>query len=188
MQCLPGGKRDYEGYVTHLQEQFKDYRDDTISKWDSKARLSSGKVSSKAFLNVDQSILRQVAQVSVWGEGDGVWSAYIWCLRAGGQAGVCTFVAHVVLICQVSRDKDRLLKRTQLKRSSFKVLGKASSVQEGMASGNEDSTVPCPNAHLRDYDEEVFDDSDFYHQVRRWGGGVQGGGVTFDLCTSCCVS
>lgn len=69
--------------------------------------------------------------------------------------------------CQVLKDKDRLVKRTQLKRSSFKVLGKASNVQEGVASGKENSTVSCPNAHLKDYDEEVFDDTDFYHQVRR---------------------
>ena len=74
-------------------------------------------------------------------------------------------------MCQVLKDKDRLLRRTQLKRTSFNVLGKPSNVQEGVTSGNEDSTVPQPNAHLRDYDEEIFDDSDFYHQVRAgWAG------------------
>lgn len=63
VQCLPGEKRDYEGYVTHIQEQFKGYRDNTISKWDSKARLNSGKASNKSFLNLDRSILGQVTQV-----------------------------------------------------------------------------------------------------------------------------
>ena len=41
VQCVRGGKREYEGYVSHLQEQLKGYRDNTISKWGSKAHLSS---------------------------------------------------------------------------------------------------------------------------------------------------
>ena len=73
------------------------------------------------------------------------------------------------LVCQVLKDKDRLVKRTQLKRSNFTVLGKTSNAHDGVTSGNEDSAMPCPNAHLRDYDEEIFDDGDFYHQVRNEG-------------------
>ena len=51
-------------------------------------------------------------------------------------------------------DTARLVKRSQLKRSQYKVLGKP----QGSCDVSHD-------AHLRDYGEEIFDYSDFYHQV-----------------------
>ena len=51
-------------------------------------------------------------------------------------------------------DAARLVKRSQLKRSQYKILGKP------QASCNRSH-----DAHLRDYEEEIFDDGDFYHQV-----------------------
>ena len=98
---------------------------------------------------------------------------------------VCVFTVPLVpcvcvVLCKVLQDRDRLVRRTQLKRTSYKVLGKPSNGPEGVTSGNEDSVLPPPpepNAHLRDYDEEIFDDSDFYHQVRGRGQGREGGGA-----------
>ena len=56
-------------------------------------------------------------------------------------------------------DKDRLIKRTQLKRSVFKICGKADeSIQ---------SAEDMNNRHVKDYDEEIFDDQDFYNQLMR---------------------
>ena len=52
-------------------------------------------------------------------------------------------------------DTARLVKRSQLKRSQYKVLGKPQA-----------SCDVSHDAHLRDYDEEIFDDGDFYHQVK----------------------
>ena len=59
-------------------------------------------------------------------------------------------------------DKQRLVKRTQLKRTDFHVLGKPSQSPVGVSSVNEGHDI-----HLRTYDEEIFDDSDFYHQLLR---------------------
>ena len=53
-------------------------------------------------------------------------------------------------------DKARLVKRSQLKRSQYKILGKPLG-----------SCDVSHDAHLRDYEEEIFDDGDFYHQVRK---------------------
>ena len=36
--------------------------------------------------------------------------------------------------------------------------------EEGGAEG-EDVDPPSRDIHLKDYDEEIFDDDDFYHQV-----------------------
>ncbi|XP_073229798.1 protein AATF-like [Porites lutea] len=66
-------------------------------------------------------------------------------------------------INHILSDKDRLIKRTQLKRSAYRVLGKSEEGQrQNMESSEEQSDV-----HLRDYDPEIFDDDDFYHQLLR---------------------
>ena len=64
---------------------------------------------------------------------------------------------------QVLQDKDRLIKRTQLKRSVYRVLGK----EDGEA-GEEmshDSHLKSHDSHLKSHDEEIYDEDDFYHQV-----------------------
>ncbi|KAI8488834.1 hypothetical protein Bbelb_333520 [Branchiostoma belcheri] len=64
-------------------------------------------------------------------------------------------------IDQILGDQDRLVKRTQLKRSSYKVLGRG-------ADKAEEQEVPAKlDPHLKEYDEEIFDDDDFYHQLLR---------------------
>lgn len=60
----------------------------------------------------------------------------------------------LLYFAQLMQDTTRLVKRSQLKRSQYKILGKP----QGSCDASHD-------AHLRDYDEEIFDDSDFYHQV-----------------------
>ena len=59
------------------------------------------------------------------------------------------------------KDRPRLIKRTQLRRSVYHILGKeteGSSIEEGDQSTHD--------MHLKDYDKEIYDDDDFYHQVR----------------------
>uniref|UniRef100_A0A8C2DFF0 Apoptosis antagonizing transcription factor n=1 Tax=Cyprinus carpio TaxID=7962 RepID=A0A8C2DFF0_CYPCA len=72
---------------------------------------------------------------------------------------------------QVLMDKERLVRRTQTRRSEYRVLGKPepitpeidSSVTEGEAA----ELALKANVHLKDLDEEIFDDDDFYHQLLR---------------------
>ena len=68
-----------------------------------------------------------------------------------------------------------MLKRTQLKRSVYRVLGtsdkaaateKETGASELTENGVTDEDRGGPNTHLRDYDREIFDDDDFYHQVQ----------------------
>ncbi|CAG8677041.1 9568_t:CDS:2, partial [Cetraspora pellucida] len=63
--------------------------------------------------------------------------------------GVNDQIAHV--LC----DRERLIKRTQLKRNTDKILGKA---KPGTGTYDE---------HLTNYDLEIFDDTDFYQQLLR---------------------
>ena len=93
------------------------------------------------------------------------------------------------LHCQVLKDRERLVKRTQLKRSVYRVLGTDSEAavtgnengtgtdSEVAVTGNENGTGTKtkgdltdkdrdgPDTHLHDCDPEIFDDDDFYHQV-----------------------
>eukprot|EP00058_Branchiostoma_floridae_P008345 XP_002593833.1 hypothetical protein BRAFLDRAFT_214862 [Branchiostoma floridae] len=75
-------------------------------------------------------------------------------------------------IDQILGDQDRLVKRTQLKRSSYKVLGRGADkvkaeeqVRDREVDGED---LPAKfDPHLKEYDEEIFDDDDFYHQLLR---------------------
>ncbi|XP_012690326.2 protein AATF [Clupea harengus] len=79
---------------------------------------------------------------------------------------ILTQVEHVLM------DKERLVSRTQTRRSQFRVLGKpeiTTPVVETATTENEavEQAMLKANAHLKDLDEEIFDDSDFYHQLLR---------------------
>ncbi|XP_034290503.1 protein AATF [Pantherophis guttatus] len=78
---------------------------------------------------------------------------------------ILTQVDHILM------DKGRLLRRTQTKRSAYRVLGKNPSAAEVLPQTELDETEMLPpamsNAHLKDLDEEIFDDDDFYHQLLR---------------------
>ncbi|XP_048242589.1 protein AATF-like [Haliotis rufescens] len=69
---------------------------------------------------------------------------------------------------QIMRDKDRLIRRTQLKRSGQRILGVEEKVEEENQRHAEDNQEAAVSASPGDdYDGEVFDDSDFYHQLLR---------------------
>eukprot|EP00072_Mus_musculus_P064733 XP_011247455.1 PREDICTED: protein AATF isoform X2 [Mus musculus] len=80
------------------------------------------------------------------------------------ERSILTQIDHIMM------DKERLLRRTQTKRSAYRVLGKPEPVPEPVAETlpGEPETLPQgpANAHLRDLDEEIFDDDDFYHQSK----------------------
>ena len=69
------------------------------------------------------------------------------------------------------KDKERLVKRTQLKRSVYRILGTS---EDGAANGHgasesssakEEEGSGEADTHLQEYNPEIFDDDDFYHQV-----------------------
>lgn len=64
---------------------------------------------------------------------------------------------------QILTDKDRLVKRTQMKRASYRVLGKPEESQLPVQEAEETERKPA----VHTYDPEIFDDSDFYHQQLR---------------------
>ncbi|KAJ3254420.1 hypothetical protein HK103_007214 [Boothiomyces macroporosus] len=57
----------------------------------------------------------------------------------------------------IENDTDRLIKRTQLNRGNYKIIGKIESAPE-----NDEETR---DKHLNDYDKEIFDDGDYYQQL-----------------------
>ncbi|XP_054707536.1 protein AATF-like isoform X2 [Uloborus diversus] len=63
---------------------------------------------------------------------------------------------------QILQDKNRLIKRTQLKRSLYRVLGKPE-IEDSEESNRNDSSKQ--DLLLKDYDPEIFDDDDFYRQM-----------------------
>ncbi|XP_033039695.1 protein AATF isoform X1 [Trachypithecus francoisi] len=81
------------------------------------------------------------------------------------ERSILTQIDHILM------DKERLLRRTQTKRSVYRVLGKpepaAHPVPESLPGEPEILPQAPANAHLKDLDEEIFDDDDFYHQLLR---------------------
>lgn len=76
----------------------------------------------------------------------------------------------VDIYLQVLQDKDRLIKRTQLKRSVYHVLGKedgeaGEEVSYDSHLKSHDSHLKLHDSHLKLHDEEIYDEDDFYHQV-----------------------
>lgn len=65
-------------------------------------------------------------------------------------------------IKQVLLDKERLRKRTQLKRTSYRIIGKR---KQTNTNNNNNTNAKAADTHLNDHDEEIFDDSDFYQQI-----------------------
>ncbi|XP_065053368.1 protein AATF-like [Rhopilema esculentum] len=62
-------------------------------------------------------------------------------------------------ITQIMSEKERLIKRTQLKRSIYRTLGKK--YQDNPT----EEAMEDVDLHLKNYDPEIFDDDDFYHQL-----------------------
>ncbi|KAM3620077.1 uncharacterized protein V6R79_018035 [Siganus canaliculatus] len=72
---------------------------------------------------------------------------------------------------QVLMDKERLVRRTQTRRSEYRILGKKEApalISENVCSEEQKAEEQLKaNTHLKDLDEDVFDDDDFYHQLLR---------------------
>jgi len=80
-------------------------------------------------------------------------------------------VSALKQINQVLSDRERLIKRTQLKRSQYVSVGESSENGESKKRKRDDSNVEAigkpSKAEQTDYNEEIFDDDDFYHQLLR---------------------
>ncbi|XP_022615067.1 protein AATF [Seriola dumerili] len=72
---------------------------------------------------------------------------------------------------QVLMDKERLVRRTHTRRSEYRVLGKKEAsalTSETVPQEDEEAEQQLKaNTHLKDVDEDIFDDDDFYHQLLR---------------------
>ncbi|KAJ1819861.1 rRNA-processing protein bfr2 [Coemansia sp. RSA 2675] len=68
-------------------------------------------------------------------------------------------------ISQALAGQDRLVERTQLKRAEYKIIGKPEDKEDSDESGKRSSAAV--DAHLKDRDVEIFDDTDFYQQLLR---------------------
>ncbi|KAJ3179271.1 hypothetical protein HDU85_004963 [Gaertneriomyces sp. JEL0708] len=66
-------------------------------------------------------------------------------------------------IKQVMSDTGRLVKRTQLKRGEYSILGEEAKVANEGETGDEREVKA--DQHLAHYDTEVFDDGDYYQQL-----------------------
>ncbi|XP_036925714.1 protein AATF isoform X2 [Sturnira hondurensis] len=81
------------------------------------------------------------------------------------ERSILTQIDHILM------DRERLLRRTQTKRSIYRVVGKpepaAQPVPESLPGEPEIPPEAPANAHLKDLDAEIFDDDDFYHQLLR---------------------
>ncbi|XP_040496885.1 protein AATF isoform X2 [Ursus maritimus] len=81
------------------------------------------------------------------------------------ERSILTQIDHILM------DKERLLRRTQTKRSIYRVLGKPEPAEQPLPEslpGQPEILPQAPaNAHLKDLDGEIFDDDDFYHQLLR---------------------
>ncbi|KAM5180951.1 protein AATF [Mantella aurantiaca] len=77
----------------------------------------------------------------------------------------------LVQIEQIMMDQERLLRRTQTKRSTYRILGKSepdSPLPEHVPDEATNIQVEGKsNAQIKEFDEEIFDDDDFYHQLLR---------------------
>ncbi|CAL8309463.1 unnamed protein product [Lota lota] len=130
----------YPDFMAKRFADFQPYCNSTLQKWHDKTRLTMGK-SSKGFGAFERNIVTQVEQVLL--------------------------------------DKERLLRRTQTRRTEYRVLGKketsSAAPPEEPAAPPEDGEEAAPaeeqlmksNRHLKDLDEDIFDDDDFYHQLLR---------------------
>lgn len=75
-------------------------------------------------------------------------------------------------IDQILADKSRVTRRTQLRRSEYRVLGQMDQPHEEGSVSQKPDTAESKESNstadsVKEYDVEIFDDSDFYHQLLR---------------------
>ncbi|XP_077979295.1 protein AATF-like [Glandiceps talaboti] len=76
---------------------------------------------------------------------------------------------------QILGDRERLVKRTQLKRTVYRVMGQTEKTHDDDDDDDDDNeqvgtvteSLPRTDLHSQTTDEEIFDDDDFYHQLLR---------------------
>lgn len=88
----------------------------------------------------------------------------------GGKSGknMDSFeTSPVVQVNQILSDKKRLIKRTQLKRSDYEVIGKKEEEEKEDVDEDDELIAKKSTNHRNVYDPEIFDDDDFYHQMLR---------------------
>lgn len=64
-------------------------------------------------------------------------------------------------------DRDKLIKRTQLKRSDYDIVGHKCQPVEEIIGNNDDNQMTKDRKENDEYLPEIFDDTDFYHQLLR---------------------
>ncbi|XP_056413519.1 protein AATF [Hyla sarda] len=85
---------------------------------------------------------------------------------AGSERSILTQIEQIIV------DKERLLRRTQTKRSLYRILGKSRQDSEPEPECVPDEKMEVltegkSNSQPKEFDEEIFDDDDFYHQLLR---------------------
>ncbi|XP_049586603.1 protein AATF isoform X2 [Syngnathus scovelli] len=90
----------------------------------------------------------------------------------GGNINFGAFERNVVSqVDQILMDKERLVRRTQTRRSEYRILGTGPEQELASADPSDEErhrdrlTPTGGNSH--DVDEDIFDDDDFYHQLLR---------------------
>ncbi|RMC10614.1 hypothetical protein DUI87_12325 [Hirundo rustica rustica] len=161
-RSLPKRKLKFEEYPEFIAKRYKDfrtYRNSTLQKWHDKTKLATGKMGKArrglcvlTWLPWSRGLGNKFKKGEVWGFG-------------AFERSVLAQIDHVLL------DKERLLRRTQTRRSLYTVLGKQEQQPAPAPQPGPDSSEVLPasdsNRHLKDIDEEIFDDDDFYHQLLR---------------------
>lgn len=88
--------------------------------------------------------------------------------------GLCWFLSSIIFLQSVLTqigsildDQPRLVRRSQLKRVDFRVLGKPQSTAAPTPSPSVATSDPQPSVQLPqdEFDQEVFDDHDFYQTL-----------------------
>lgn len=82
---------------------------------------------------------------------------------AKNNTQVNSVIQHINFILE---DKQKLVKRTQLKRSEYEILGKVKG-DEKTEEPSEKAPQEQSSKSPEEYDTEIFDDDDFYHQLLR---------------------
>ncbi|KAM3960285.1 apoptosis antagonizing transcription factor [Aphomia sociella] len=70
-------------------------------------------------------------------------------------------------ISYILSDREKLVRRTQLKRSEYDIVGYKKSVEENVEHDGEHNGIVTSRKDNDEYIPEIFDDSDFYHQLLR---------------------
>ena len=120
-------------------EKYITHRNDTIERWNDRTRIAMGSSNST-----------KGKQTSSFGSLE---------------------LSTLKQIQHILSDTPRLVRRTQYKRTSYKVLGKVLDKNERDSdedsSDSEDENQSQNKKSHEEYDSEIFDDDDFYHNLLR---------------------